>query len=1618
MSTDVGLQLVVVPDGYNTSTKALRLSISATPDVLALDKPLHLEDWPNQIAHYCDRLQVVVAGMSGSATAEKDDRVITAPRIVGAYPTLHQGSALFANPTWQRIFGPDLDAGMAALVTALQNQAGGPYSKPTPKPVGGAQTAELVLDQLTRAATAATFAERLASHRHGKAPGHHAINATRPGHDWWLRQYASWLGRVPRPGHPNRHASRHDVSKKVLAKPDARIALAVEASQWAAGQASCGGDLSAVKPRRFAKAGQSFLARIHDADYWRNGGGGPIPRRGAHRALAEEMHRLDLALQPCDGPPPADSDNAPDAIAARKLAGILSYPTMAKYLGLILDIEVPLKDVQAAGDLARGVIGVRLPGAAGLPVGDQVIWTTFVREPDYFGPAARNEPAAADDDALYRKGMVNLRAFTHDGSGPRFVLRADDTVLTAVAMADKAERFAAGSLANLKGPLDLPARQVRGIALIDNDRTWDEPQREMRRAFNLSRRLTNLQESDPAKRAPAIRDLEDLLVGYRFDVGVAEAESPTLPGKDRWRSLAARRVDYTKDPSLPGAADRDMVSGFLTPIDKEDVGLQHKIRRRDDGAIRPMTAVTQSKDGKPTVDYHDVLCTWHGDSLALPARREPKATGVAENAPYQAADDRDLVPLADDVDPAFDVAIRPDETRPTAPLRIGAGYWFGARAVFANGCGLELDEAIARYGAAPKSLSLGKAPDDTKPFKAGSKIPYVSYVYRRASAIRSPEVLLDFQDGLVRDAQMPPGDSVEELVVRDGGRATPRYVAPPRTAFDVAEQHGLFDGLGEKRPTGAFTTPGKLLLELNTKTGDFPVAYDRTWGATPEPPLPPLPPPPTNPPTPKPKPKPQKPPVNTRGSVMAIPDKPTRPEHPYYPDPLATRLNALLVDNGSDADFDNDRKPIVLWDGAKPQSAIVSRLELRAGAKLGTLRGRLRAHAAAPDEAPVLVAELPAGETADLVVWADADGVTLRDSHSLIHDALSDLAQQPPGVNGDEIVSWALATGEPHVVIEKVLKGGPIPLIHNWRTLKLVHAVSKPHGELGFKVDNNPHATLPGEGPKRPWLHAVVVTVDAETGRVADRGASGAPTWEKYVADQGALDPLAWPSQEGGATTFFVGGLFCQTLTTGRVRCEAHWDEHGRERYRQADDGSWSYAAANASGRLFELPPQPVDRSAPKNLVDLTRDPHKELRALSFAFPNGKARRLRLTLTSSSRFTNYFAAAELEELSTQPATDGSTVVWTPCTFRPPPPEIERVVPIFRWTKRRISRTQATLHRECGVRIYLKRSWYASGEGELLGVVLPLRPDQSPVSDVCEFDTLDHFAQAVSRWGLDPLHRSGPSDGVLKETDFDPGLSADDARKPIFKSNYDLVLAPPTTPKRTGPNDPERLAVRALGYKAQPGDEGHYVDLYIDPRKAYFPFVQLGLTRMQPHAIPGLELSVPVTQWVQTPPARDIAISYGNNGQDYVTVTVTGVGFNDAQAIIDLKKKVGAEYLDRAPTPIVQITLLEAVRADQVEGYGTHDLHWKPVLDANHKLQVFEATLSGADPTKLTWTKTIPLRYEIKGPDDQPVHLQAVLIEEFERVTTYDPPGVVDRSPYMSRIVALRYFAQGDDNPEF
>jgi hypothetical protein len=376
-------------------------------------------------------------------------------------------------------------------------------------------------------------------------------------------------------------------------------------------------------------------------------------------------------------------------------------------------------------------------------------------------------------------------------------------------------------------------------------------------------------------------------------------------------------------------------------------------------------------------------------------------------------------------------------------------------------------------------------------------------------------------------------------------------------------------------------------------------------------------------------------------------------------------------------------------------------------------------------------------------------------------------------------------------------------------------------------------------------------------------------------------------------------------------------------------------------------------------------------------FGDTKHRNVRYRFRAATRFREYFDADALTPAlpssndPSAPVDDGQSVVGpefvvsVPSSARPAAPVVHSVLPLFRWDEGTEPEQPVAVRRRrrAGVRVYLERPWYSSGENELLGVILAPGGNDEGLS------------VPVSQWGSDPVWLSAPVlnramtlqlDSLLRTTGLDdrPG----DAQP---------VVAPATLPLAAVAGSP---MVIVLGYKPQYSVERQkwYVDIAIDQTSRFWPFVRLAICRYQPDSIANCHLSAPVQcDFVQLTPERTTSVS--RTDIRHARVVVSGpVGVRTPPP--------GHRRATSFPTDAaaladwVSMNRKVVARLQRVDPSIPTDLGWKTV-DAvelevrGHGLNLFEAAWVG----------------ELEAPEDIPLQRPGeqsewrITIEEWERL---------------------------------
>jgi hypothetical protein len=1663
----VGINILVVPDGVSQGRDGrLRLSLSVTPDVLAANRPFDIRNWPEVVAGLSQRIRVAVGRITDPSAASPITEARVRARVAGDVT-----GRFTPSPTtvWQNIFKGSSTNDEPFLHLIRELKAGVTPSQEAPvmdagvtRAVGTYPAADMAV--FFNALYASTIADALGTRlmspvaREGAAAPAPVPSGDRS-LSWWRDDSPSWLPSLEPNDPVGRAASQ--VAEAARTRASVRqemIAAAVAPAQeaGAAAQAASRTSDAAARDvegmdraaRHFRSSVMSETARTESAVDLASAQLSVLRAHekfvvvrgvGARRQVAGAGSDQRLREQ-ADDEEKKQAEEDRQAAPRRKFSAILSYPTLAKYLGLIVDVEIAMTDLLgglpgADGARVRGAVAAEFVNATDVdPTGPlaadaitRLDWTAFVYRREltrtvdskgetivaYFGPCSRDEYEKGD--GLFKDGLLDLGLPrpNADRLSPemkhRFHLETVDVSLTALSVMQRRSEIAESDRLG-RVPAEqvtkLPDVPTRGIALFD--------------------RLP----PDPTKnRSVTVRVsyAEQLTLGYRYDVAIVGKDG--RPSTDRWRSLMCRDLKF---------GTRYIDSSFAK---------QHQIAAREDSHVRTPQGETRYRDkgGELHVESkHEQLWRWTGESFGPPSLHGDGSTVNQNPRKVKPNPDLDLA-----IDLTINLPAEDDEARHPPPLRDGMSIVVGGRAYLVNGCGLRLDEAVPLYvrPLTDRSMVMGRLPGVPFPFERRGEIP-------------APDVCLLPHDPIVTTKSLPDlhGDTSDTLIVRDGGATAQRILIPPRSSFDLCEQAGAFDKSPYRemnQPPGAFV--GAITLEMDPDSGALPIATEGTVV-------------PSKLPAPDAEPTPRL----SRGSVAVL-GKPaaTDRKHEFYPDPHGRSVCARLVVDGKPSPFFSDvDAPVPFWERAKhlsdaepvllelvpsargagaairaPQPGQPSPagwFEKTRNAQSQLLKGSVTTSVGRTMLLPRLAVSLEPGEVVDLELWSMDDIDALQEKHWAVAEAMRVL--RAPGIAG--ATQSRLESADLHTAICRA----PMSQLNNARAVRLVHAVKQPLDE-----------------PVILSMVAVVITVRADRASTNVSTALPAQTksWLKFVATHFGQTPATWPSEAGGSVTFFIGDVKLHRPSTGVVRIEAAWEEHGADRvFKDSTEKSankWRYEPGKSLAQLFafqDIGTNATHRDKPVSLlrgdVDEPTFPpqHHHLRNLSYSFPDARARELTLTAIATSRFTSFYGAAPAPDKFGQPgaydkALTAKQTVWVPATVRPQPPDIDKVLPVFTWDEDRTNGSRdITFSREAALRVFLKHmTWPSSGKGEKLGMAFGPPVAAQPGQLLCEFEKrVGPFAPYVTRWGSDPIHLSGEIETLISQDRFTPlkkrelvkdkklplgpaptisrvsYAGDDDAQLTELKAGTVVTIAgdnfipnestvrvndqqfeanavgvkPPTATVTLTRNTPlpldvevrnPELDVSVLAYTPDLDKTtgSFYVDIGLNPAPSYFPFVQLGLTRYQEHAAAQLHLSPPVTQWVQVPPKRDGSVHFIDD--QHVLLTLKGIGY-------ETNLTPDGQQREPADVPRLHVRLLCASTPGHVSSAKGGGIAWKKAVDERQipieyldcRPTVRKKTV-GSDAEKKQRETLLDVEWtvEVRLPRPRSEIRYALLIEEVEEI---------------------------------
>jgi hypothetical protein len=812
----------------------------------------------------------------------------------------------------------------------------------------------------------------------------------------------------------------------------------------------------------------------------------------------------------------------------------------------------------------------------------------------------------------------------------------------------------------------------------------------------------------------------------------------------------------------------------------------------DEGYVKGASTTSAADGGDPDDHYlHESLFRWTGWSLVAPRPGRTLRESVDPTSGVQ-AETPDVV--TDEAASGNGMAVTFSATKGSLPrLRFGVAYRFRARVVDLAGNSLGHDDP-----------SLENDIDVTEPV-----------VYSRFEPVDPP--------ALVHRARVSEGESLERLVIRSNWNKTTadyltsdafaaatalpassdfeytaeneRHVVPPKSSQLQCEHHSLFDPF--------FGDPAKIKEGYAIAAREAGTLYDALPGsqvelitpaslanvAT------------TNAVPPR-LPSPENPTGDRLAPGQYVIDREAQALTPYLPDGVAGGLAVRAMPGHT---LPGVTGPMTLGPSAAIVQTPTQELVLLAayGGEWPDSRG-LRIVLA---ERSATLADPPCSETfadAGAPTWdEDARVLTLFVPKGRIVRLRYASFIDKRFLDDFGLPSWTGSAGSA-TFVRQMGQLGSGWMMTPYRPLVLVHATQQPVCEPEFLT----LGIARNLGDQHARLSARVRMHGPSTGKFEIEA-----TWKEWV------DDVDRPGPE----------LIASRGQLGEVLLAENYDN------------------------LFSLSTAIDQQQPPEGAQPRARGDRHE-------FGDTKFRLIEYTMRATTRFREYLPEALYSQRDAitrvGPIADGPTMqvgtdddpgapvlqisnakaknVVVPSTAPPDDPRVVYVVPTFRWSTSSNASGQETTRLGNGLRVWLERPWFSSGNGELLGVVL-LGEDRRFT------DITSELVPLVTQWGLDPLWDTALPSYRTRVSDFPARVTFEDV------------------PLRELPN----TTVRVVGHRVR-WDQSRrlwYCDIELNPGASYMPFVRLALVRYQANALADAKISkVVLAEFSQVLPRRRAVFS--------------------------------------------------------------------------------------------------------------------------------------------------------------
>lgn len=1080
---------------------------------------------------------------------------------------------------------------------------------------------------------------------------------------------------------------------------------------------------------------------------------------------------------------------------------------------------------------------------------------------------------------------------------------------------------------------------------------------------------------------------EDITIGIRPDVQSLWVPEGRVPVQSAWKSLTGWKIRSARVDAGPLAtAD---ITQLFAGVDAGEaiVGSTHRVLASDAGGGIIIGLAAEE------------MFTWKGWSLAV---GHPDPGGDGRRPAYTKLEINQLV-----------IQLESDGDLPA--LRYGHGYRVAARAVYADAGGLSLDAAreTAYACSGPKPfaglpLNAPVLPDDDR--TEDTFAPYMRFEPLAPPDIHLAEKIdyADFPQAAARKVVLSTSSRPDHVRRREV-----RYIVPPPISLEQAITLGAYDSRERRArpPESAFK--GVCL----TREGRFPNASNSILPSD----------------------------IAGRTRRSSAGDGSDTIFHrslfardpvvPYLPDPWARRV-IIGVFRASDSELlawemhdyygDGD---LAGWPHCNPLRLEVVRAQDRYVA-LPEAYGSAAGHVDIVKQNDRIQLVVPAGENLQVRFWHEMDERML--SQSAIVDQMAEFLQSKQGAGCAKLLNMTGCLDDKARTSKEL-----VHCLSQWQELRHTRIraqISRTRARGLTNVTSfgmiNPSETLDVvhavDRPAPPsFLWSGQASEELEP-NVFDRFIVDVPARRLRTFEQS----FRFRREPARSDATLAGDIEFDRATTQRIDIRVDWEDIDDDPAQPAPVRSRKNAILGVDGLKPILSrPDGLARHVPNArltpdvpddnnllLLDgvrtrLHRVDNEDLRDrnLQVSFGDPRARVVDLTVTGQSRF-----AREYPERSGgfQSLPGYLKQVVCPASASPARVDLDYIIPRYEWLSGSDSH-QA--HERLGgcFRVWLRRPWFTSGPDERLAVVcwpgemfdkdFAKRKLFSALADICRpnSDPPQFVEPLLTRWGLDPVfqQRGAACLGPIPPEAFRRHVcdvdrirmrSKQEACFPVVDLRMcEAVKA--SLPSYAEGDSKVALVLYEPQYDAT--SRRWYVDIQMDEKYAYYPFVRLALARYQAYALPGFELSdITLQEFVQLPPGRRTRLTVKpapEKGQHVVSVGVRMSGQTPGTPREPhlLRTRVGArlEYLPLATWQRLR---------DGPQKPGFHEVAWVP--DGN-TVDLVQAGDGGWDLRPSPESRT-GLGTGFVHADPERVY--SVVIEEFEIAFQDDIPKFVQAGQHV------------------